>query len=135
MGGDCLTKHNLLATPESTNNFIILAQLLHTTYHIPEPYKKGLTKVIPKKPIEDTKLAQDLRPITLISIIYKTYERLLFSELNSQYDIQNKLHPNQFGFRKWQGTTFHIAILSLCSEKASENNEPLYTACLDIKKA
>ena len=49
--------------------------------------------------------------------------------------VEANLHTLQGGFRKQRGVIEQLGLLRIISENSIVNKKPLYTACLDIKKA
>ena len=59
-----------------------------------------INKVIPIYKRGDSLLAENYRPVALISIFFKVLEYEFLSRLESFFDSRNILSPNQFGFRR-----------------------------------
>lgn len=94
-----------------------------------------LSKVIPvyKKGL-DTECG-NFRPISLIPVLSKIMEKLMFQQILNHFDNNNLFYEGQYGFRKGKSTT--DAILKL-SETIIANNEKgwVTAACfIDLTKA
>jgi len=77
-----------------------------------------LAKVVPLHKGGDNTILSNYRPVSVLSIFSKVFERLLYNRLNN-YLISNKLLCDcQFGFRKQHTTS--MAILQLVDKIASE---------------
>ncbi len=76
----------------------------------------------------------DFRPVTLLPVIFKVFERLITWKLN-QLNVEKNLHPCQGGFRVHRGVLEQLGILRILSDIAKKNHKPIYVASLDIRKA
>ena len=75
------------------------------------------------------------RPISVLKIFSKLFEKLFHSGLRSFFDNNNALHSTQFGFRKNRSTTTAIAnVLASLNDKCKNNNKCAFVL-LDLKKA
>ena len=83
----------------------------------------------------DGNTPNDYRPITLLPIIFKIYERLLLCEMNWKHKFRDNLHILQCGNRAKRGVPEQIGILNIVAETAQKHNKPLYCAFIDIQKA
>ena len=63
------------------------------------------------KPSKDPSVVDSYRPISLLSCIRKTFERLLCNRLNWWLEKNSKLSTTQFGFRQGKGTRDAMALL------------------------
>lgn len=70
--------------------------------HFPEEWRKGTVVCIPK-PNTDHSIPSNYRPITLLSVLGKNFEKIIKQLLLTQ--MENKIPPYQFGFREKK---FHI---------------------------
>jgi hypothetical protein len=67
-------------------------------------------KVIPiPKPNKPPTNATSYRPISLLSIVSKLFERIIASRLNSIRDSKSSIPEAQFGFRKQHSTVAQLA--------------------------
>lgn len=78
------------------------------------------------KPPRDPK---SYRPICLLQTLSKIYERIINLRLMRQLELNNKLHPNQFGFREKRNTSqcLHNILLSI-SRRRTQNKYVLLIA-------
>lgn len=67
--------------------------------HFPQQWKKGITILLPK-PNKDHSIPKNYRPITLLSTLGKTLERLINSRLMKYLEAHNKINDYQAGYRK-----------------------------------
>ena len=68
-----------------------------------------LAKVIPIYKGGKKSCAGNYRPISLLSIINKIIEKIIYSRLISFLDKYNIINQNQFGFRQGYSTTMAVA--------------------------
>ena len=101
------------------------------TNHIPSFCKLGVITSFLKKPNGNT--PNDFRPITLLPIFFKLFERILLNHLNDVYNLRQNIDPLQGGNRNSRGVPEQLAIVNILSENAKQMNLPLYTALLDIQ--
>lgn len=99
----------------------------------PQSLKRA--KIIPVyKKGEHNKL-NNYRPISLLSIFSKTFEKLVYNRLISFLDKNNILYKRQFGFRK--GYSTYMALIEFTNKIAEvfEKGEVLLGIFLDLSKA
>lgn len=68
------------------------------------PYQLKTAKVIPLFKSGDSQLADNYRPIAMLSVFSKILEKIVFKKLSSYIDDNNILSPQQFGFRRNHST-------------------------------
>lgn len=87
------------------------------------------------KPGKDETIADSYRPISLLSCITKTFEKLVKVRLEWFFEHNSLLPANQFGFRRGTGTTDAVTKLVTNVQKGFSSNK--YVACLflDLKGA
>ncbi|XP_050498825.1 probable RNA-directed DNA polymerase from transposon BS isoform X1 [Diabrotica virgifera virgifera] len=87
------------------------------------------------KPGKNSNLAQSYRPISLMSCMLKTLERMIKHRLEWWVE-KNKLLPDfQFGYKKGYGTLDALSTLVTDIQNTFSNNTYLPTICLDIESA
>ena len=105
------------------------------TCSFPDVWKKAL--VIPIHKGGDTTLPSNYRPISLLPILSKVFEKIISQKIRDYLDLNNLILPRQFGFRKGASTE-HI-ILQLVDKikhlRSREESRSVTLAALDIKKA
>ena len=76
------------------------------------------------------------RPISLTSIVVKTMEHIIHSELASTLESHNLISDCQFGFHKGHSTT-HLLLEVVVHDwaKALECHDSCHCLCLDFAKA
>lgn len=96
---------------------------------VPKDWEMGILVPIHKK--GDHRECSNYRGITILSIVSKTYERILEKRLRAV--IENRLEEPQCGFRKGRGVQDHIFTLKQLIEKNVERN--VFVAFIDLEKA
>ena len=76
--------------------FIINQSLLSGIF----PDKLKIAKVIPLFKKNDPTLLDNYRPISLLPVISKIFERVIFNQLHCHFNIYNLYLPSQYGFRQ-----------------------------------
>lgn len=102
--------------------------------YFPESWKNSIIRAI-KKPGKDPTKPENYRPIALTSNIGKILERIIYKKLYNFLEDENKLIPEQFGFRRNHSTDLQTARIV---EEAMINNNTKKTtalALLDLEKA
>ena len=74
------------------------------------------------------------RPISVLNIFSKIFERLVYNRLIIFFDKYNILYQNQFGFR--QGHSTHHALIALVDKitKSLDNRDIVIGVFLDLRK-
>lgn len=93
-------------------------------------------KVIPiRKPGKDPCLASSYRPISLLSVLSKIFERILHARMEDHCDVNNIITEIQFGFRKGHSTAHQIQrMLNIINNGKSFGKSTAITL-LDVEKA
>lgn len=102
--------------------------------YFPTFWKVG--KIFPiGKPGKDHSIAGNYRPITLLPIIGKIFEKIILSRMIDYEESKNILRNQQFGFRSRHSTTQQIIrIMETISLRFNEDKSTAMTL-LDIEKA
>ncbi|GBP42181.1 RNA-directed DNA polymerase from mobile element jockey [Eumeta japonica] len=100
------------------------------TGHFPEEWKRGKIITLPKAG-KDPRKPENIRPITLLSHVAKTFERALLTKLRLFLTPRQE----QYGFREGHSTT--LQLIRVLHYLASERNCERYTVAvlLDMEKA
>lgn len=116
------------------NNAIILITILYNailrTGHFPSIWKNSIIIVIPKAGKPENELGS-YRPISLLSVLSKIFERLFLRTLLNY----TKLPDHQFGFRKGHGTTEQCHRVVHFIQKSLQMGHFCCAALLDIQQA
>ena len=99
------------------------------------PDKLKHAKVIPIFKGDDETEVSNYRPISLLSIFNRIFEKVMFTRLKNFLQKHNVLNQNQYGFRENHSTEH--AILDLVNQIQLNMNESKYTCgiFIDIRKA
>jgi Reverse transcriptase (RNA-dependent DNA polymerase) len=83
----------------------------------------------------DRQNMDNYRGISLLSVVGKVYNKIISNRLTIKFDLGNKLHEAQNGFRRNRGCPDHV--LTLSQILLGRKKQGLQTHCffLDIKKA
>lgn len=75
------------------------------------------------------------RPISMLPIIGKVFEYVIYRRLNDHLQLNSVLHPNQFGFCPKSNT--EVALLHILNEVYNSVDDGLATSltCVDLSKA
>jgi hypothetical protein len=80
--------------------------------HIPTPWKEAKVVALPK-PGKDPKFTQNVRPISLLSITGKVFEKVILQIVQKHIEERNLLIASQFGFRARHNTTLQCTRMRL----------------------
>ena len=99
---------------------------------VPESFKVALVTLIPKK--KNASTPGDYRPISVTSLIYRLYSRLL--SIRFYAAVNTQLSSAQGGYRtKVNGCARNLAILRSVLGEAKTENRSLAVASVDLSKA
>ena len=99
------------------------------------PNALKLAKILPIHKADSQFEASNYRPISLLPIISKIFEKLIFNRLNDFLSKHKILPSNQFGFQKNNSTEFAVNAILTKITNAFENKEIAYCIFLDFAKA
>ncbi|XP_058448987.1 uncharacterized protein LOC131428946 [Malaya genurostris] len=100
---------------------------------IPKEWKTALVVPIPKK--SGTHEIQNFRPISLLSCLGKSLERIVNRRLSAFIENNNLIDPRQFAFRQGRGTGTHLGTMGQILKEAQKKNLHADIAILDLAKA
>ena len=91
--------------------------------------------IVPVFKRNDRHVPSDYRPVSLTSIVVKTMERIIHSNLTSVLESHDLIGVHQFGFRKHHSTShlLHEAVHDWA--KALQCHDGCHCLCLDFAKA
>ena len=115
---------------------IHLANLINLSVQTGQyPSKLKIAKVIPIFKDEDDTDPSNYRPISLLSVFNRIFEKVMYNRLIEFIDKHGILSNAQYGFRKCHST--HHAVLDIINQIHSNIDNKLYTCAifLDLKKA
>ena len=99
------------------------------------PRELKIAKVIPIYKSGSTMELNNYRPISVLNIFSKVFERLMYDRLTQFLDKYNILYHNQYGFRQYHST--HHALITLVDKitKSLDSGDIVIGVFLDLKKA
>ena len=99
------------------------------------PESLKIAKVIPVYKEEDPTNCSNYRPISLLSVFSKIFERIMYSKLYSFLEKYNIIYKRQFGFREKHSTNHALANLIETIKSFLDNNFFVCGIFIDLKKA
>ena len=99
------------------------------------PERLKLAKISPIHKKNDIKHIENYRPISLLPIFSKIYEKVVHKQLQNYFEINNLFNQNQYGFRKNHSTELAIAQITDNILWEIENKQTPLSIFLDLTKA
>lgn len=99
------------------------------------PSSLKIARVTPVFKSGDKSLFSNYRPISILGVLSKVFEKLMFRRFNSFLERFHVLGNNQFGFRKSRSTSDAVLQFLSDSYDCLEKREHLLSVCLDFSKA
>uniref|UniRef100_A0A914WHY3 Reverse transcriptase domain-containing protein n=1 Tax=Plectus sambesii TaxID=2011161 RepID=A0A914WHY3_9BILA len=99
--------------------------------HVPRQWKESKTILLFKK--GDRELFKNYRPICLLSVLYKTFTKIILNCLTRELDEQQP--QEQAEFRAGYGTMDHIHVINQLLERCREYKALLVLTFVDYEKA
>ena len=99
------------------------------------PDQLKLANVIPLYKSDDPMLFNHYRPVSLLCVLSKIFEKVMYSRLLDFLETFKIIYDNQFGFRKRRSTYMALIILMDKITKSLENGEFIIGVFLDFSKA
>ena len=99
------------------------------------PSQLKIANVIPLYKSDDPMLFDNYRPVSVLCVLSKVFEKIMYNRVSTFLEIFKILHENQYGFRKKSST--HLALLSFVDKviQAIEKGEYAVGVFLDFSKA
>ena len=99
------------------------------------PSKLKLAKVIPIYKSNDESDPSNYRPISLLSVFNRIFEKMMYNRLKAFLEKFGILHESQYGFREKRSTEH--AILEIINQIQTNMDRKLYTCgiFIDLQKA
>jgi hypothetical protein len=102
--------------------------------HFPAPWKEARIIALPK-PGKNPKFTENLRPIILLSITGKPFEKLILKTIHRHIAERNLLNASHFGFRASHSTTLQCIRLTDHVSLNCNNNISKAAVFVDSEKA
>ena len=99
------------------------------------PEQLKIATVIPLYKSDDSMLFNNYRPVSVLCVVSKIFEKIMYNWVTTFLEMFQILHGNQYGFRKKSST--HVALLTFIDKviQAIENGEYAIGVFLDFSKA
>ena len=135
-GPDLVRAEFLKALDDTTVDFILkLFNASITLGHVPRPWREVECIFLPKPSKPDYQERRAYRPISLMSVLFKTLERLVLWRLEETALMNNPLHKNQFGGLSGLSTDNALSKAVNTIEKGIGQGQYVVGVFLDIKGA
>ena len=94
-----------------------------------------IAKVVPVVKFGNKKQVSNYRPISVLSVFSKVFEKVIYFRLNKYLNAKSIIHNNQFGFREKYST--YMALLQFVEEVSNAMDEKSITVgvFVDLAKA
>jgi hypothetical protein len=99
------------------------------------PNQLKIAKVIPVFKSGDKRLIENYRPISLLNVFSKVFEKIVHNRLTSFLNLNNIISPRQFGFRKSHSTVHPLTLFTNSIGRALNDKEHSIAIFCDLKKA
>lgn len=95
-----------------------------------------IAKIVPVPKLPNANKACDFRPIALLSLFDKIFEKLLHKQLSTYLEQTGQVYPMQFGFRKGSGTQDAVVnIVNMICDGLDANFGGVGAVFYDLSKA
>lgn len=120
------------------NNSIIQLKNIYnaalSTGYFPDKFKSATIKLIPKHG-KDPHNPQNYRPISLLEVPGKIFERIINQRLRIHLETENLHNKYQYGFRNNRGTTQALALITEQIANNKADGKQCHLTLRDISKA
>jgi hypothetical protein len=99
------------------------------------PVQLKIAKVIPIFKSGDKQQLDNYRPISLLNVFSKIYERVVYNRLVTFLNINQLLSPYQFGFRKGHSTVHPVTLFMNSVSESLNNKKHSIAIFCDLKMA
>ena len=99
----------------------------------PTEFKVG--KIIPVFKKGNVELLENYRPVSILPIFGKIFEKIIFSRLYGFFTAKGILHDKQFGFRRGHSTSHALHNSVEIIKSATDNNQHVLGIFIDLSKA
>ena len=99
------------------------------------PKELKLANVLPLYKTDDPFLFNNYRPVSVLSILSKVFEKIMYSRLMEYLETYKSLINNQFGFRKYHSSYMALMLLMDDLITSLEKGDIVIGVFLDFSKA
>lgn len=121
---------NWVETKGITHELYAAFNLWLAIQRVPDQLKENKTILIPKGNTDQSQI-KNWRPITISSMILRTYNKILGYRMNRVFKTSDK----QVGFKPVNGCGINIAWLHSLLKHARRNKNSIYACLIDVSKA
>lgn len=130
-----ITRNMLLNSPTNIiNSLINIFNASLSSGYFPDAFKISKIIFIPKAGKDQSQII-NYRPISLLEIIGKLFEKIINKRLQAFLETRNLINPRQHGFRKNRGTHTALAIITEILSKAKSRGDQVNVVLRDVSKA
>lgn len=120
--------------PKATEELLRIYNAALKTGHYPNSWKTAVIIPIHKQG-KNNELAENYRPISLLSTLAKIFDKLILNRLKEFTDKKNIINKDQFGFRSAHSTTQQAVRIIQDMTIARKSKKITAIASLDVEKA
>ena len=99
------------------------------------PKELKLANVLPLFKTGDPMLFNNYRPVSLLCVLSKVFEKVMYTRLLHFLELHNILIKNQFGFRKFHSSYMTLMVMINDISKALDDGDSVIGIFLDFSKA
>ena len=134
-GQSAITKMMMIQLPDNAiKRYTDIINLAFSMGYFPILFKNGILVLIPK-PRKDPTEPINYRPITLLEIPGKVFEKIINKRLHKFCEQNNVFNTNQYGFRAGRGTDLAITRIYETISINQKHKHHCNIVCRDVKKA
>jgi len=134
-GFDNIKKKTLtIIGQHARQRFLDILNICLTYGHFPRPWKHAIVTMIPK-PNKDHSNPSSYRPISLLSVPGKIFEKILNQRLTTLLDDHDHIVPTQMGFRQHRGVTDQTTLLTTSIQHDISRQRFSLLLTFDVTKA
>ena len=127
------TKLLKIANPQLSRPISIIINTSFTSGTFPDSIK--IANILPIHKKGSTLDINNYRPISLLSIFHKIFEKAMYQRLNDFLEMNEIIYPNQFGFRKSRSTQHSLIQIIDSINKTIDNGFYGCGIFIDLSKA
>ena len=121
-------------TDKMIDKFKYILNLSLSMGYYPMYFKSGILCLI-NKPGKDPHRPENYRPITLLEVAGKIFEKIINERIKKHLEDNNCFHKHQYGFRKNRGTEIALATIYETVALSQREKYQCNIVCRDVTKA